>query len=331
MNKLVQLIIIIFFLQSCGNDTAQQNAEKDATSIEDKKTMIKVPSFSEDSAFQFVKDQVTFGPRVPGTSAHKACAEYIVETLESFGLSVIVQEGSVRTFDGKIFKLKNIIASTQPEAKQRIFYSAHWDTRPFADQDMTERDKPIDGANDGGSGAAVLLEMARNFQQQKPVAAIDLIFWDIEDYGQPADSKFPEMEDSYCLGSQYWANNRDQNIEYRFGVNLDMVGGDRAVFAQETHSLNFASGVVQKVWQQAAASGYGQYFINEINGAIIDDHYYVNEIARIPCIDIIEQDRNTRSNFNKHWHTHKDNLDNISKSTLKAVGQVMLEVAYREK
>jgi Zn-dependent M28 family amino/carboxypeptidase len=328
MNKYISILItLIFSLISCDNNT--QNVSE--TKNDPPKPFIDVPKFNEDSALVFIKDQVEFGPRVPSSKAHEKCALYIINKLKAFGLQVQVQEGIVRTFDNKTHKIKNIIASVNSDRQSRVFISAHWDTRPFADQDSKEKDKPIDGANDGASGVAVLLELARQFSKVKPIAGIDLIFFDIEDYGQPQGSKFPEMEDSYCLGSQYWANHKDPSYLAKYGINLDMIGGANARFTKEGTSMYYAPGILEKVWKTATDIGYGNYFVNEKTAPITDDHSYVNEITKIPTIDIIDNDPSTKSNFYKHWHTHQDNLENIDTKSLKAVGQTLMQVLYYEK
>ena len=294
---------------------------------------VEVPSFNADSAYNFIADQVAFGPRVPNTKEHIACADYLIEKLNSYCDTVIVQEAQLRAFDGNVLNSKNIIASFKPLRAKRILLCAHWDTRPFADQDSINKNSAIEGANDGGSGVGVLLEIARQFSLKKPDIGIDIILFDSEDYGQPSESQYPRMEHSYCLGSQYWATHlHKDNYFAKFGILLDMVGGKNAVFTQELASTTFAPQVVKKVWNTAAKLGYGNTFIFQKTNLIIDDHLYINNFAqgRVPTIDIIEYNPLTESHFYEHWHTHEDKLQNIDKTTLKAVGQTVLDVVYNE-
>ena len=294
---------------------------------------VEVPVFDEDSAYNFIAKQVSFGPRVPNTAGHIACADYLIETLKSYCDTVIVQEAELIAFDGNVLNSKNIIASFKPKRAKRIMLCAHWDTRPFADQDEKRREEAIDGANDGGSGVGVLLEIARQFSLKKPDIGVDIILFDSEDYGQPSNSDYPRMEHSYCLGSQYWATHlHKSNYFAKYGILLDMVGGKNAVFTQELASATFAPKVLKKVWNAAAKLGYGNTFQFKKTSLIIDDHLYINNLAegRVPTIDIIEYNEATESHFYEHWHTHEDNLENIDKSTLKAVGQTVLHVVYHE-
>lgn len=301
-----------------------QNTENSSTQ---EKPLVKTPAFSADSSYSFVKAQVDFGPRTPNSSAHDKCADWMIQKAKQFADTVYVQRYTVVGFDGKQIKSKNIIASFNPQAKNRILLSAHWDTRPFADQDTADREKPIDGANDGGSGVGILLEVARAIQSQPIKIGVDIIFWDSEDYGQPADSKLPQKEDTYCLGSQYWAKNTHiPNYRADFGINLDMVGSGDAVFTREQVSVYNADWVSQYVWGTAAKLGYSSLFSSQLTGAMTDDHLYVNQIAKIPMIDIIHYDSN---GFGKYWHTHRDNMDVISKGTLTAVGRTLLQVVYQ--
>lgn len=292
---------------------------------------ITAPKLNPDSAYAFVKKQVDFGPRVPGTRAHAACAEWLDTKLKSYIPDVQVQNGIVTTFDGKKFDLKNIIASWLPEKKQRVLLCAHWDTRPFADRDEgTMKNKPFDGANDGASGAGVLLEIARQISIAKPDLGIDIILFDLEDYGQPEESTFPEMKDSWCLGSQYWARNPHTAGYYaRYGILLDMVGAKDAVFPKEGTSVYFASSLVDRIWNTASALGYSAFFINAKGPGITDDHLYINQIINIPTANIIHYDVN-RSDFFIHHHRTTDNMDIIDPKILAMTGQVTLQTVFDE-
>ena len=320
------ILSLSIILLSCANEAPKKRKTPP-------KKRVETPSFNEDSAYNFIAKQVSFGPRVPNTSGHDACAEYLIETLNSYCDTVIVQEAQLTAFDGTVLDSKNIIASFKPKRAKRVMLCAHWDTRPFADQDDENQNTAIDGANDGGSGVGVLLEIARQFSMQKPDIGVDIILFDSEDYGQPNESEFPRMEHSYCLGSQYWSQNLHKaNYFAKYGILLDMVGGKDAIFTQELASVTFAPQVVKKVWNTAASIGYGNYFQFQKTQLIIDDHLYINNLAqgRVPTIDIIEHDPSTENNFYEHWHTHDDNLENIDKKTLKAVGQTVIHVVYGE-
>lgn len=292
------------------------------------------PMFNPDSAYSFIKKQVDFGPRVPNTAPHKKCAAYLSRKLQSYGMEVLVQEGEVTAFNKKKLQIKNIIGQYNTDATNRILLFAHWDTRPFADRDTEKRNKPIDGANDGASGVGVLLEIARQLQTaaNKPKIGIDIIFFDAEDYGQPHETMLPQQGATWCLGSQYWAKNPPiENYHPKYGILLDMVGAKNAIFPKETYSIYYASETVHYVWSIAQKLGYGAYFSNvATNGGITDDHLYVNEIARIPSINIIHYHPQL-NDFGSFHHTHRDNMEIIDRKTLKAVGQTVLEVIYREK
>ena len=287
---------------------------------------LTTPSFNPDSAYQYIKEQVAFGPRVPGTKAHENCAKYLSEKLTSFGLEVIVQNGVVETYDKKKFNLSNIIAQFNPQNTKRILLCGHWDTRPFADRDLVNPAKPFDGANDGGSSVAVLLEIGRQLSVSKPDIGIDIILFDLEDYGDQSG----KTKDSWCLGSQYWAQHLHKPGYYaQYGILLDMVGGKNAVFPREGSSIVYAPAIVNKVWGIAKEKGYGQYFIDAEAPQTTDDHVYINQLANIPTIDIVHYDV-AKSDYMSCHHRHCDNLDNIDPFTLKMVGQVVLEVLFAE-
>lgn len=316
----------MLFLFSCTSE------KKKETPAENKPEHVAVvPVFNADSAYAFTKAQVDFGPRVPLSKAHANCEEYLVTQLKKYADSVIVQKGILNTFDNKKIECKNIIAQFNPQQKRRVLLCAHWDTRPWSDSDTIRKDEPSDGASDGASGVAVLLEVARQLEQSKTSIGIDIIMLDMEDYGQPNDSPFPKQENTYGLGTQYWANNLHiPNYNAEYGILLDMVGAKDATFSRERYSLEYASSVVSKVWNAANQIGYSDYFPFRDGGYVTDDHYYINTIANIPCIDIIQFDLTTKSGFGSYHHTHADNMSIIDKNTLKAVGQTLLQVVYSE-
>lgn len=314
-------IAAIFCLQACRSD--QSKTDEQAAEVK-----LSSPDFNADSAFAYTKAQVDFGPRIPSTPEHARCAEYLVEKLKSFGAEVSVQKGPAQTFDGKKHELKNIIAAFSPEKTKRVLITAHWDSRPFSDNDpdVKMQAQPFDAANDGASGVAVILEMARQIQKKQPNVGIDFILWDIEDYGKANDES--PNETTWCIGSQYWAKHMPvKNHKPLYAINLDMVGGGNAQFTQDEISRKYAANIVKKVWDIGNEIGYSAYFLNVPSGNLIDDHFWVNQ-AGIPCIDVIHYSDTT--NFYGNWHTQLDNLNNIDKNTLKAVGQTILETIYRE-
>ena len=317
------------FFASCRLPSEKRNDRTPVTTETKTSPKISAPQFNSDSAFLFVKQQVDFGPRVPGTLAHEKCADYLAAKLRSYKLDVIVQKGMTTAYDNRQFELKNIIGAYKPELKDRVLLCAHWDCRPIADRDTKDTDKPIDGANDGASGVGVLLEIARNLNTVNPNIGVDIIFFDIEDYGQPHVDD-ASKENTWCLGSQYWARNPHRLGYYaKYGILLDMVGAAGATFMKEGGSEYYAPSVVTKVWNKAEEIGYSDYFSNIHTSAITDDHYYINTIAAIPTIDIIHMDTQTRDFFPFH-HKHGDNMSVIDKNTLKAVGQTVMEVVYAE-
>ena len=327
--------ILFFCLMLLGGNIScgRKQSNKTEQIIQNNKPKMAAPDFNADSAYSFIEAQVLFGPRVPNTNAHIACSEYLIKKLKSFGADVIVQEAKVQAFDNKTLNIRNIIGQFQPEKNNRIILFAHWDTRPFADHDKDEnmRDIPIDGANDGASGVGVLLEIARHLQENITHSGVDIIFFDAEDYGIPDHKDVSYKADTWCLGSQYWGKNPHKNGYYaRYGILLDMVGAPDAQFYKEQCSLHFAPAIVDKIWQIAAKTGYGQWFNPNQGGMITDDHVYVNKYLKIPCVDIIQHDPTTDTNFGFYWHTHNDTMKNIDKNTLKAVGQTVMELVVSD-
>jgi Zn-dependent M28 family amino/carboxypeptidase len=287
-----------------------------------------IPQFNEDSAYQFIQRQVDFGPRIPNTKAHEKAGDYLVNVLQSYNISVIEQRANLRAHTGEFLKARNIIAEINPTMSNRVLLCAHWDTRPFADKDPKNPKATFDGADDGGSGVGVLLEIARIINNNPINIGIDIILFDAEDFGDSGGGA-----ETYCLGSQYWAANPHRAGYYaKYGILLDMVGAKDAKFPKEGWSMKYAPSIVEKVWNQASILGYGQYFINQQSAPITDDHYFINTIAKIPCIDIINYNPGQyEQGFAPHWHTQKDDMSIIDKNTLKAVGQTLLHLIYQEK
>lgn len=274
--------------------------------------------FDGDRAYQYLIEQCNFGPRVPGTPAHRACLRYLTAELQSFGARVSHQTFSRRLpHSNQSVTMTNIIASFGLKKGERALLCAHWDTRPWADQDpqVEQNDTPIIGANDGASGVAVLMEVARQIQRATPRYGVDIIFFDAEDAGLPGQ---PE---SFALGSRYFSQNRGVGYRPQFGILLDMVGDKDLQIYQEEHSLEYAPAVVEKVWTRAKNLKLPS-FIPTPRYQVTDDHLPLLR-AGIPCIDIIDFDY-------AYWHTAADTPDKCSPKSLAEVGQLVLSLIYEE-
>ena len=321
-----------------------KNADSKVQNIEETEEVAKVnpvgPSFNADSAYAFTKAQCDFGPRDMNTRGHDLCGEWIVSKFKEYGCKVTTQTATLAGYDGTKLRSRNIMASINPEATTRILLCAHWDSRPWADNDPDSANwrKPILAANDAASGVAVMLELARIIRKSKEEKAfnkqlgIDFVCFDAEDWGTPQWADVADNADSWALGAQYWSKNLPQGYEARYGILLDMVGGVGAKFYREGMSMQYAPEIVKKVWRAAREVGFGSYFPKEDGGVITDDHVPVNQFAKIPTIDIIPYYADCQqSSFGPTWHTLADNMENIDKNTLKAVGQTLVQVIYKEK
>lgn len=300
---------------------------------------VHVPAFSPDSAYAFVQKQVDFGPRVPGTPAHKKCATWLVAEFTRMGMTVVEQKFTAQTYFGPRDAV-NIIAQYKPELPNRILLSAHWDSRHIGDKDAQDKDKPILGADDGASGVAVLLEMARLLQTSPVEMGVDLVCFDAEDLGddrgQEAGQSIMTQSDNnakvltWCLGSQYWARNLHKpGYNARFGILLDMVGARGAVFPREGYSTQNAPRLQAEIWNIAAELGYGNYFPNTPGGYVTDDHVFVVRGTQMPMVDIISIPNPPPNSFGAYHHTHNDNMSIIDRSTLGMVGHIVATVLYR--
>ena len=323
------VLLLATLLAACGQSRNKSNK----TTTKAKRT-VSVPNFNVDSAYAFVAKQVQFGPRVPGTPAHAACERWLVKKFRAYSDTVIVQPFKATTYDGVSRSGANIIASFSPDNPNRILLMAHWDARPFADHDKNPKNwkKPIDAANDGASGVGVLLEAARQFHLHHPDIGVDIVLFDLEDWGPPKYLNFKGGEKFWALGAQYWAHHPQvPGYSAKFGILLDMVGAKNAKFLKEGFSNQYAGYYVNEIWRTARALGYDNYFPNVNGFTIDDDHKFVNEIAGIPSVDIIQQDPNSSNGtFWEYWHTIHDTMDKIDKKTLKVVGQVLLQVIYTQ-
>jgi len=326
MKHIIYIICILLGCYACGTAKKGQGEET---------AVVKV-RFNADSAYAFCAAQCDFGPRIMNSEAHERCAQWIEGKFRQYGYDVFMQHADLKGYDGTVLKSTNILARS-PRSRQgdAVLLCAHWDSRPWADNDPDERNwhKPVMAANDGASGVAVMLELARLIQQHDSLAtAVDFICFDAEDWGVPQWSDATDS-DSWALGAQHWAahpaplNPKD----YQYAVLLDMVGGQGARFYREGYSMQHARRIVEKVWQAASAAGYSGYFPMQDGGYVTDDHVPVNEVAGIPCVDIINCYPDCeQSSFGPTWHTVNDDMQHIDKNTLEAVGQTLVQLLYQK-
>ena len=299
------------------------------------------------------------------SAAHDACAQWIISEFTRHGLTVTPQQALLKGYDGTMLRATNIIASYRPDLKDRILICAHWDSRPWADNDPDESNwhKPVLAANDGASGVAVMLELARLISSPKLGEAgrglnegqtatdsvsdgnhnsqfsifnsqlgIDFLCFDAEDWGFPQWEETNDPGNTWALGAQYWAANPHvDGYKARYGILLDMVGGQGAQFYQEQQSLQYARNIVDKVWRASQVVGFGSFFPSREGVGITDDHIPVNRVAKIPCIDIIPYYPDcAQSSFGPTWHTVNDDMAHIDRNTLQAVGQTLIQVLWSE-
>ncbi len=330
MKRIIYILLTVSLLAACGTTKKSQTTQS-AVAL----------TFNADSAYEFCAAQCDFGPRTMNSTAHEQCAQWIQQKFEQFGYQVTLQKADLKGYDGTILKSTNIIATapvrsvaTQSQPIPRIFICAHWDSRPWADNDPDEANwhKPVMAANDGASGVAVMLELARMLQQNDSVRlAVDFICFDAEDWGIPQWEE-DVNGDSWALGAQYWAaSDEAKSKTYQYAILLDMVGGQGAKFYREYYSMHYARNIVERVWQAANTAGYGSIFPYKDSGGVTDDHVPVNEKAGIPCIDIINHYPDCeQSSFGPTWHTVSDDMQHIDRNTLQAVGQTLVQLIYSE-
>lgn len=326
--KNILFLMTAMLLLACGG------SKKTSTEQTVKATPVG-PAFVADSAYRFCEQQCAFGPRIMNSEAHERCAQWIADKFRKYGMDVTLQQANLKGYDGTLLKSTNIIAAYKPEQKERILLCAHWDSRPWADNDPDEANhrQPVMAANDGASGVAVMLEIARLLAADTLGIGVDFICFDAEDWGTPQWAESQQGDgDTWALGAQYWASNlHREGYTARYGILLDMVGGQGARFYQEGVSMTYAPDIVKRVWNAAETIGYGSFFPKSEGGMITDDHLPVNEQAKIPCIDIIPYYPDCpSSSFGPTWHTVSDDMQHIDKGTLQAVGQTVIQVLFSE-
>ena len=330
---MIALLIVALIAGAAFNFLPSNKAEVSETE-EIEKVQPVGPDFNADSAYIYLQEQCNFGPRTMNSVAHDKCEKWIIQKFEQYGCKVTTQKATLNGYDGTPLRSTNIMASYNPKATTRIMFCAHWDCRPWADNDpdSTNWHKPIVAANDAASGVGVMIELARILKGSGLELGVDFICFDAEDYGTPQWFEGEDPGDTWALGAQYFANNLPEGYAPRYGILLDMVGGVGAKFYREGMSMQYAPAIVKKVWNAARQVGYGSYFPKADGGMITDDHIPVNQTANIPCIDVIPYYPDcAQSSFGPTWHTIADNMDNIDKNTLKAVGQTMVQVLFTEK
>ncbi len=325
MNKYIKLnlvnlglVSVMALMTACGSTS--QSSEKSSENKGADKPKFEAVSFDADSAFRFVNNQVAFGYRVPNTPEHKACGDWLIGKLRSWGYDTTEQSFQGTDYHGKTITGRNIIASLNPKVEKRILLLAHYDTRAVADHDasIVNKTKPILGADDGASGVAVLMELARQAQKRKSSLGLDFLFVDMEDGGQGGS------DEGWCQGSQYWAETPHiAGYKAKCAILLDMVGAKDAKFCWEAYSKAYAAPYLYTVWDTAAKLGWGAYFVNKDGSGLVDDHVPIIKELKIPALDIVNYDNARENGFGAHWHTQGDNLNIISKETLQAVGETV--------
>ncbi len=275
-------------------------------------------AFDGEKALGYVRDQLAFGPRIPGTEGARKTGDWIVQKMRPLADTVIEQRWTHVAANGDTLPLRNILARFRPKEKNRILYLTHWDTRPVADNSpiLGDQTKPMPGANDGASGPALFIALAEVLKKTPPQYGVDLLFVDGEDYGD-----FSKDTD-VLMGSKYFADHLpDPDYRPLFGVLYDMIGDAQLNILQEAYSIEAAPEVVARVWSTADDLGYSKYFLQQTEGAITDDHVpLIKKGLRV--IDVIDIDYVEQTGPKNYHHTIYDTIDKVSAKSLQIVGDV---------
>ena len=317
MSVALSVIVCVSLLAVWGTDNQNPSSQSTKWMIQESSTS---PTFDSKIAFNYLVKQTRFGPRAPGSAGHEKCLNFLHNELKKFADNVHLQQFPYKMTDGKQVLLTNIIGSFNPTARWRMVLSAHWDTRPWADQDLDPKNhkKPILGANDGASGVAVLLEIARQMRLNRPTIGVDIVFFDGEDVGTTG------KPGTFSVGAKYFARNKPPAFDPRFGINIDMIGDKELQIPREVNSDRYAPELMNLVYGTARDLNIPQ-FIDAPGTEISDDHLALNEIGirTINLIDFAYPDVS-----NKYWHTLADTPDKCSSESLAAVGRVLLAIIY---
>ena len=299
------LLLVLTGCPSAGQDAGNVSAQSVA------------PAFNGDSAYQHIRTQVAFGPRVPNTEGHSKQLDWMLAYLRERADTVIDQRWTHTTTKNRRLSMANVFARFNVAETDRVLLIAHWDTRPTADEDQERelRSQPIAGANDGASGTALLLEIANVLAKTPAPIGVDLLFVDGEDYAP----------NNMYIGARYFAANLPSGYRPFYGILVDMIADQNPVFPIEMNSQENAPEIVDRVWRTAEQLGLGNHFSRSSQGAIEDDHMPLNR-AGIRTIDIIDFDYGPNNSF---WHTSQDVLEHTSPLGLEVVGKVLLELIYR--
>ena len=316
MIKYALFLCALALFSSCSQQQEKTNPQP-VPAAQTLPVKMDVPEFDSQKAFAYLRAQTDFGPRNPNSIGHQKCLDYIDAELSRYAENVTRQDFAHQGYGGEVLKLTNVFGSFNTTASDRILLLAHWDTRPRADEekDPAKQKQPILGANDGASGVAVLLEIARLLKQVSPPIGVDILFVDGEDYGKSRDL------DSYFLGSRHFMKVKSENYRPRFAVLLDMVGYKDLQIPMEENSITFAPETVELIWSTAENLGVTQ-FVNIPGEEISDDHIPLNS-GGIPTVDIIDFQY-------PFWHTTQDTPDKCSPESLEAIGKVLMHVIYSQ-
>jgi len=280
-----------------------------------------VPNFDKGNAFRYLVEQCEFGPRNPGSNGYKQCLDYLQNTLSGFADTVFLQPFVIDDLvDKKSYDLTNIIARFKMDEPEQLLIGAHWDTRPWADEDPVpeKRNDPIIGANDGASGVAVILELARILNASPPPIGITLVLFDGEDMGRSGTPK------SYAQGSLAFA--KDLPIEKPDeAIILDMIGDAELHIPIERYSYQQNRQLVKKLWSLAKGLSLDA-FESRIEYSIYDDHVPLWAEAKIPAVDII--DFNYPNSYTNYWHTTQDLPEHCSAESLGQIGTLLVHYIY---